>query len=812
MSKRGIPARHITVVLFGCLALCAASKPVRSGIHKPREFTSPIVRRPMPRYADLPILFVPNVGQAPQQFAYVATGEGYQLALSEQGLTFEWPPRAMDWVHRRLDPHSRFGRPHHHIALPAAVQLSLIGAARHPAFTPERRKASFTNYFIGNDPSHWHTRVPNFGAIRYQDVYPGIDWVIYGNRRHLLEYDFVVQPHADPARVAIEMTGADHLSLNSEGELLIEVRGRMLRQLRPVIYQLSRRGVREPIEGMYTLTGGRVRIDVGPYDRRRTLFIDPALAYSTYLGGTCCDEGGAIAVDAQGDAYVTGQAGSADFPTVNPYQASNPGGNAGAAFIAKFDPTGTQLLYSTYLGGSAGAGIAGIAVDSTGSIYVAGGTVSKDFPVVNAYQSQFKGTGQFPGQGFVTKFSPDGSTLDYSTYLGGSGNINGIGGLAINSAGDAYVAGTTDSTDFPTTAQAIQGSLLGRANAFVAELNPPGNGLVYSTYLGGSAYDSAGAISIDVSGDMYVVGVTNSTDFPLFHPFQSTNYESANGSTNLTGFVAKIAAGGKALDYSSYLGGSGGLDEVLGIAVDGAGNAYVTGATESTDFPTVSPYQPANRDAEGLGGTSAFVTKINSAGTALVYSTYLGGSGGGQGVRGELGDAIAVDAAGDAYIAGSTSSTDFPTLDAVQETNNAAAIGSENAFVSELDPTGSKLLFSTYLGGSGSWGPSSNHPPIPLGDSASGIAVDGSGGIYIVGTTASSDFPTLNAFQSTNKTTTQYGADQQAFVAKFGTEQRDSETPTGHGGGGGAIGWGLIVLLTLGLLFRWSTQEAGRLR
>ncbi|MGA7541144.1 MAG: SBBP repeat-containing protein [Steroidobacteraceae bacterium] len=674
---------------------------------------------------------------------------------------------------------------------------------------PERRVASFSNYFIGDNPKRWSTHVPNFAAIEYENVYPGIDWVIYGNRRHVLEYDFVVRPHADPARVALAVTGAEHLSLNKEGELLIDVHGRILRQLPPVIYQVSTSGIRGRIKGSYTLTGGRVRVALGPYDHRRTLYIDPALAYSTYLGGTCCDQGRAIAVDAEGDAYVTGQAGSTDFPTVDPYQTNNPGGNAGAAFIAKFDPTGTRLLYSTYLGGSDGATIAGIAVDSAGSIYVAGGTASKDFPVVNAYQSQFKGTGQSSGQGFVTKFSPDGSTLDYSTYLGGSGANNGVSALAIDSAGDAYVAGSTNSTDFPTTAQAIQGSLRGLNNVVVTELNPSGNGLVYSTYLGGSGYDSEDALAIDASGDAYVAGSTNSSDFPLVHPFQSTNYESANGSTNPTAFVAKIAAGGTTLDYSSYLGGSGSFDEALGIAVDSAGNACVTGATESTDFPTVNPYQATNRDAEGLGGTSAFVTKVNSTGTALVYSTYLGGSGGGQGVEGELGFAIAIDAAGDAYITGSTSSTDFPTVNAVQETNDAAAIGSENAFVSELDPTGSKLLFSTYLGGSGSWGPALTHPPIPLGDSASGIAIDGSGGIYVVGTTGSSDFPTLNAFQSTNKTVTQYGADQQAFVAKFGVEESPpgSTTGSGTGGGGGTIGWDVIALLTLALGFRWSTQR-----
>jgi hypothetical protein len=799
MRKYVVLTRLAIIMALTCLLSGVTSQAAPTNSRVLRKSMSTVLRRPTPRLDEVPIFFEPNVGQAPPQFAYTATGPEYQLALSEQGLTIALPPVASTTSSHPAQ--SRSGQPH-------LLRIRLLAATTRPVLLPERRAASFSNYFIGDNAKRWRTHVPNFEAIQYEHVYPGIDWVIYGNRHHVLEYDLIVHAHADPARVVLAVTGADHLSLNKEGELLIEVRGRILRQLPPVVYQVSRSGIREHIKGWYTLTAGHIRVAVGPYDHRRTLYIDPALVYSTYLGGTCCDQGRAIAVDAEGDAYVAGQAGSANFPTVDPYQA-NLIGTAGAAFVAKFDPTGTRLLYSTYLSGSNGATIAGIAVDSTGSIYVAGGTASRDFPVVNAYQSQFKGTGQSPGQGFVTKFSPNGGTLDYSTYLGGSGANNGVSALAIDSAGDAYVAGSTNSTDFPTTTQAVQGSLRGQENAFVAELNPSGNGLVYSTYLGGSGYDSEAAIAVDTSGGAYVAGNTTSTDFPLVQPFQSTNDETASGNSNPTAFVAKIAAGGTALDYSSYLGGSGGFDEALGIAVDSAGNAYVTGATESTDFPTVDPYQASNHDAEGLGGTSVFVSKINSSGTALVYSTYLGGSGGGEAIKGELGFAITVDGAGDAYITGSTSSSDFPTVNAVQETNDAAAIGSENAFVSELDPTGSKLLFSTYLGGSGSWGPNSTHTPTPLGDSASGIAVDSAGGIYVVGTTGSSDFPTLNAYQSTNRTMTQYGANQQAFVAKFGAEQDESQppAPTSRGGGGGTIGWDVIALLTLALGFRWSTRR-----
>jgi hypothetical protein len=784
IAKSGSQRRTPAIALLACLVIGPTVHAEQAGTHGLPEPSSQAPRLEVPRRGELPILFEPNLGQAAPQFAYIASGVGYQLALSEDGLTLSLPTRraspSTDHLHRM--PPSRI------------LHLRLIGAARHPVLRPEGRKASFSNYFIGNDPKHWRTHVPDFAAVRYAQVYPGIDWVIYGNRRHLLEYDLVVYPQADPTCIAFAV-GAEQLSLDRNGELLIDVHGRVIRQLRPLLYQVSATGVRERIKGWYTLDDRRVRISVGPYDHSRTLYIDPALAYSTYLGGTAGSHADAIAVDGDGNAYVVGEADS-DFPTVDPYQAVNSGDNA---FVAKFDPSGTRLLYSTFLGGSGDSEAYGVAVDSTGSIYVAGMTFSKDFPVVNAYESQFKGTGQAATQGFISKFSPDGGTLEYSTYLGGSGVINQVAAVALDSSGDAYVAGSTDSTDFPTTAHAIETSLPGRLNAFVTEFNPSGNGLVYSTYLGGTGADDGNAIAVDASGSAYVAGNTNSTDFPLVNPFQSTNYASANGSTTPTAFVAKLNAQGTGLKYSSYLGGSGG-DVANGIAVDNAGEAFVTGWTASTDFPTVNAYQDTNRDVTGLGGASAFVTKISSSGTALVYSSYLGGSGGGQGMLGDNGRAIAIDGTGNAYIAGYSASTDFPTVNAAQETNDGAAIETTNAFVSELDPTGGKLLFSTYLGGSGSWGPDSARTAVPFGDGASGVALDKTG---------STDYPTLNAFQSTNKSATNYGADPVAFVAKFGAERSASQSstpPAGHGGGG-AIGWGLIGMLSLALGFRsWGRR------
>jgi len=398
-----------------------------------------------------------------------------------------------------------------------------------------------------------------------------------------------------------------------------------------------------------------------------------ALVYSTYLGGSGSDQGNGIAVDSSGDAYVTGETWSTDFPTVNPLQATNKESGANwTAFVAKLNPAGSALVYSTYLGGSgyysASVGNSGydeafgIAADSAGNAYVTGSTRSSDFPTVNPLQPTCGGCSNGFPTAFVAKLNPAGSALVYSTYLGGSGN-GGLGdsgsGIAVDAAGNAYVTGYTSSTNFPT-ADPLQPTCGGcplYQTAFVAELNPTGSALVYSTYLGGSDFDMAVGIAVDSSGNAYVTGWTQSTDFPTVNPLQTSN--DGNGDA----FVAKLNPAGSALVYSTYLGGSG-SDQGTGIAADTAGNAYVTGGTSSTDFPTFNPLQGACASCAN-GPSDAFVAELNAAGSALVYSTYLGGSGGDQGLG------IAVDAAGNAYVTGTTSSTDFPTVNPFQATNNS---------------------------------------------------------------------------------------------------------------------------------------------
>lgn len=750
-------------------------------------------RVPVPETV-LPLHFEPTDGSATSAGLYLARGAGYVVTLFPEAVTVRV-------LAKGRAPGGPAGGAGATTERPASVTLHLLDADPHPPLQPERLEAGVSNYFLGNDPSRWRRHVAHYGAVRYRHVYPGIDWLVYGHRGEL-EHDFVVAPGADPDRIRVRIDGAARLTVEPGGDLLIEAAGQVVRQRRPVVYQESAAGRREYLEGHYVLDHRDVRVALGSYDPHRELVIDPALAFSTYLGGSNSDYATGIAVDGQGNVYVAGVTDSTDFPTLNPYQNTNPGQTA---FISKLNAAGTGLIYSTFLG-SVSALAAGLIVDGAGNVYIAGDTTSPNFPVLNAFQPTYKAVGEGDENGFFTKLDATGDMLVYSSYLGGS-DINLVHGLALDGGGSLYLAGETSSPDFPT-ANALQPTLKGRINAFVTKLSADGSSLVYSTYLGGSAADAVEAIALDASGNAYVGGNTNSVDFPTVNAFQTVNHASVNGSTNPTGIVAKLSAAGSALLYSSYLGGSS-EDSVYAIAVDTSGNAYVAGSTASTDFPTVNPLQSTNKAVTGMGGNTGFISKVNGTGDALVYSTYLGGSGGGNGVLGDALVASALDGNGDMFVAGGSSSTDYPTTNAVQTTNKAAAIGATNAVVSELNASGSALVFSTYLGGSGSYGNQQTRPPLPLGDSAAAIVVDGSGNIYIAGQTESSDFPTLNAYQPMNKTTTQYGSNTTAFVSKFGTEV-DLPLPTtlggGGRGGGGALGWDSL----LGLAFALLANRRGR--
>lgn len=465
-----------------------------------------------------------------------------------------------------------------------------------------------------------------------------------------------------------------------------------------------------------------------------------SLAYSTYLGGSGNDDGAGIAVDAAGNAYVLGLAQASGLPvTAGAYDTTYNGGND--VFVAKFNPSGS-LVWATYLGGSGEDDANGIAVDSSGNVYVTGATTSGDFPTTpGAFQTTIPG----PFDAFVTKINATGTALVYSTYLGGATSSTGFasGGLAIavDASGNAYIGGDTRSSDFPTTSGAFQTTLLGDQDGFVTKLNATGSGLLYSTYLGGTSFNDhqgVSAVAIDSLGNAFVTGESDATTFPTtFGALQTTS--TAPGLDQ--NFVTKLNATGSGLIYSTYLGGSGGSSFFGGgIALDSAGDAYVSGITESPYFPTT----PGAIQTAFGGGRDAFVSKLNATGTALVFSTYLGGSG-----RDEVAPdgGIALDSSGNVYVTGITSSTNFPIADAVQATYGG---GSLDAFVTKLNASGTALVYSTYLGGSGYEG-------------GIGLALDAAGNAYVAGVTISTDFPTANPFQAAN------AGGQDAFVAEIVT-------------------------------------------
>ncbi len=701
-------------------------------------------------YGKLPLSFEANLGQTSSQVKFLSRAQGYTLFLTRHAeavlvLGKSAPKRTPA---QPADKLAAFVEPQREAVPPAVLRMKLVGAKLTPQVEGVEEFPGKANYIIGNDPKKWRTNVPTYAKVRYHEVYPGVDLVYYGKQRQL-EHDFIVAPGADPSSITLGFAGAEKMSLDPRrGALVLSVKGGEVRFEKPRIYQ-ELGGTWREISGGYVLKNANgVGFAVAAYDANKPLVIDPTLFYSTYLGGSGEDLGLGIAADGVGNAYVTGETGSTDFPGASSSMIQSSNGGGFDAFVAKINAAGTALVYSTYLGGSSDDLGFGIAVDAAGNAYVTGETGSTDFHGASSSMIQSSNGGGFDA--FVAKINAGGTALVYSTYLGGSSDDLGFG-IAADGAGNAYVTGYTLSTDFPgASSSMIQSSNGGGFDAFVAKFNAGGTALVYSTYLGGSGDDAGQGIAVDAAGHAYVTGYTFSTNFPTtLLAFQSSNAGSADA------FVTKLNPTGSApLVYSTYLGGTD-PDVGQGIAVDATGNAYVTGNTVSTDFPTtLLAFQSAN-----AGSTDAFVTKLNPAGSVpLVYSTYLGGSGD------DFGQGIAVDAAGNAYVTGYTGSTNFPTTAGAFQIANA---GSNDAFVTTLNPAGSApLVFSTYLGGSSD-------------DFGFGIAVDAAGNAYVTGQTLSTNFTTTpGVFQSTN------AGNSDAFVTKiagFSTCKPEKDDVEGHG-------------------------------
>jgi hypothetical protein len=645
----------------------------------------------------IPLFFVANDGQTALEVRFMAKGSGLTAYFLKDEAVFQ-----------------TFG---------SSLRMHLEGANPKVRIEGASPLAGRVNFFTGGE-ENWRAGLPMYGAVAYRDLYAGID-MVYGGSGRNLKSEFLVAAGADPSLIRVRYLGAGEVRIDADGALAISVNGETIRERAPEAYQI-RRGKRVAVESHFQAgADGAFGFAVGAYDRSLPLVIDPVLSYSTLLGGSGADAANALAVDSTGAAYIAGFTASYNLPTLNPEQAANGGGND--AFVAKLNSTGNALVYCTYLGGTGEDKALGIAVDSTGAAYVTGWTQSANFPVRNALQASLAG-GQ---NAFVVKLTPTGNGLAYSTFLGGNGSDSG-NGIALDSSFNAYVVGDATSTNFPTSASGFQKTYHGGQDAFVAKLSSTGASLVYSTYIGGGNLDHGAAIAVDASGTTYITGSTSSTDFPMASAFQGANGGGQNA------FITRLSAAGTSLLFSTFLGGSGGRtgypEAGQGIALDSAGNAYIAGVTSSANFPVMNPAQSTLN-----GSSDAFMAKMSAAG-ALVYSTYLGGSGL------DAGNAVAVDSSGNAYIGGYTYSIDLPVVSAVQST--IGSVGSTDAFVGKLSPAGNSVSFLTYLGGDDS-------------DTATGIAVDSSGSVYVAGWTLSANFPVLNAYQTSNAGN--YGA----FVTKY---------------------------------------------
>jgi hypothetical protein len=595
----------------------------------------------------------------------------------------------------------------------ATVRMSFEGTGRDGTISAENALPGKANYFLGNNPRDWRTGVEQFGRLRLRGVFPGTDIVFYGSEKRP-EFDVILKPGADLALVRFRFTGTTP-SIDGHGDLLLRTVAGDIVEHRPIIEQDGKQ-----VEGRFQLqSDGSIGFVTDAYDHHRELRIDPSITYSTYLGGASDDSPNAIAVDAAGNTYIAGTTSSYNFPvTAGSLETLYPGTFETVAFVAKLNAAGTGLIYTTFLGGNGfngGDSANGIAVDGNGNVYVAGTTGSTNFPVTaGALATSLSG----PTDGFVAKINPAGTALVYSTLLGGSSQES-VTAITLDVAGNAYVTGSTGSTNFPVTSGAPQMALKSANDAFISKLNPAGTMLVYSTFLGGSAEDDAYAIALDGAGSVYVTGSTASADFPVTSAaFKKTGGPAAEA------FVAKLTPAGTGLAYSTYLGGTGG-DAGNGIAVDSAGNAYIAGTTYSADFPVTSGViGPAVPGTPSYG--HVFLTKLNPAASALVYSTFLGGVGS-DGANG-----LALDASGDAILTGFTYSANFPVTSYPAETvaNYAPA-----AYLTKINPTATSVLYSTLLGATGY-------------TAGQALAVDSGNHAYVAGYTGSTTFPVSpGAFQ-----------------------------------------------------------------
>ncbi|UFP92726.1 beta strand repeat-containing protein [Gloeobacter morelensis] len=716
--------------MLSAVALLATLLPIGAHITQARTATERLSPDTQARigetFGKLPMRFEPNVGQTDSRVQYVSRGPGYSLLLgpTEAVMLLGTPDRSKSKLRSSMTAAER-SEPK-----TAAIRMNLVGANPKARLAGKDVLPGKVNYLAGKDTGRWRTDVDTFERVEARGVWPGIDMVYYGNGRQL-EYDFVVGPGVDPGRIAMDVAGARSLRLDGNGDLIIATALGEIRQHRPVVYQQIG-GQKRQVAGRYVLNGRKVSFAVGEYDRSLPLVIDPILSYSTFAGGAEQDVGNDIVLGSDGSVYITGYTLSTSYPAVSAYDSSYAGGTEfGDIFITKLNAAGSQLVYSTYLGGTGDDFGSDIAVREN-EAYVIGSTASTDFPTTtNAYDTSYGG-GTYDA--FVAKLNAAGNGLVYSTYLGGTLEDNG-NGIVVGGGGAAYITGNTGSFDFPVTDGTADTTFNGGSDMFVTRLGAAGDALVYSTFTGGTLADSGNDIVQGSNDSVYVVGTTSGAGFPVT-PNPGVYDVSFNGG----GFDAVVtrfnSAGGRI--YSTYLGGVG-QDSGNAIALGSDGSVYVTGSTASSDFPTTSGAYDTSYNLL----PDVFVTRLNAGATALVYSTFLGGA------LGDVGLGIVLDSAGNAYITGSTLSTNFPVTFGAYDTSYNGGTSFGDVFVSKLNALGDRLLYSTFIGGA-------------TDDYGSSIVVGSGGRIFITGATASIKYPTTSGAYDTS-----FDAATDVFISRF---------------------------------------------
>lgn len=684
-----------------------------------------------------PLRFEPNRGQTDSNVEAYCRAAQYIAFFTGIEIIFGFPevPFSKDKAHlfQKQPP-----TPCQKVAsLP--VKLTFRGASTSRKLKLEQPLTGDSHYFLGTDRQTWVRDVPGSAVLRYEDLYPGIDLVGYG-QPDALEYDFIVSPHANPAQIVLEISGTNQINLNQNGDIEIETPTGTLVHHQPQVYQV-RAGSREVIPGRYqvnqtpTRDRWQITFELGLYNKDLPLVIDPVVKYATLLGGDGATSARAVAVDQAGNCYVAGTTSALFFP----HMTGSPQNRGGFdAFVTKLNPSGSAAIYTTFFGGGFDEEAEAIAVDETGSVVVVGTTRSPDFPLERPIQSKFGG---FPdavsSDAFITRLALSGNALEMSSFLGGSAQDAGYG-VAIDRQHQVYLTGVTQSADFPVV-RAVQPAFSNLTDAFVAKINAAGTQLVYATYLGGVDFDAGYAIAADAVGNAYLTGSTasNAQTFPTVPAFTIP----FGGVTDA--FVAKINPAGSKLEFCRYFGGSE-FDSGQGIAVDAGGNVYVAGETRSPRLPVVNPIQGAL-----LGATDGFVVKFDSTGLNTTFLTYLGGR------NTDQVQALAVDTSGTVFVAGETQSGDFPLVEPTQINPDDLNL---NGFVTRIDPVQGRLMFSTFIGGTAS-------------DEVTALAVDSRANILLAGNTVSANFPLVDPLQP------EFCGDRSAFIARIDAVLAPPEAP-----------------------------------